>query len=227
MRCKRSNLKNPKGSSFNNFNLHGSEQQYFPVFEHLIRSNWNKISKVNRQWNCQHSLYRFTSEKDIPIILEHIQKRNSLHLFPPFTYLENTSIISILSKRAPPNLKMERHQRMHQIFHDWLQTLFIAVGHNIFDRDFKRNSWTYFLYFVFALYFVSAYYTFMKYDWTIAVNLFGYCCVAAEVWNHIYDKNGNLFVTKSFLYFIYRWQLLIKIYSVRYGQMIMGLVLEI
>lgn len=73
------------------------------------------------------------------------------------------------------------HEKIHQYFYKWQRNLLIGVGHDIYEPVFKVNAWTYFVYFSFALFFFSCFYTIASLDLFKILNSVALLCLAMEV----------------------------------------------
>lgn len=51
------------------------------------------------------------------------------------------------------------HERVHIIFYKWVRARESAVGHDIFRKDLRPSPLVYFLYIMFAVFFLSCFYT--------------------------------------------------------------------
>lgn len=77
---------------------------------------------------------------------------------------------------------MESLKRIRFIFHNFLRTALIAVGHDFLQKDgFKPNLYTFFLYGLDAFAIACCAYTVIWYDVSTGLNSIGYGAINVQV----------------------------------------------
>lgn len=109
------------------------------------------------------------------------------------------------------------HERIYMFFYKWIRTLLICGGHDIFLQDFRRGVYAYVLYVIFAIFFVSCFYTMAAYQLAQALAGLAYLSLALEVCHLIFTWRFSFDLTILF-------QILIKLYSIRYRVAIIGMI---
>lgn len=119
------------------------------------------------------------------------------------------------------------HERVHLFFYKWVRALLSAVGHDIFRENFRPGIHAYFLYFMFGMFFLSCFYTIATRELMQALAGLSYLCIAWEVCLLFSFKLIFMPKINSIPFAKPNSQLLIKIYSVRYQNEILGMINKI
>lgn len=96
-------------------------------------------------------------------------------------------------------LKMLLHDRIQMFFYKWARAFLAAVGHDIFLEHFRPNILTYFLYAVFALYYICNFHTMATRKFMRALGALAYLLMGNQVRFILYDFLRVFFVS------IYQW----------------------
>lgn len=80
-------------------------------------------------------------------------------------------------------IRMLCHERVHTFFYKWVRALISAVGQDIFRKDLRPGPLTYFVYVMFAMFFLSCFYTIATRQLLSALAGIAYLCLAWEVSN--------------------------------------------